>query len=209
MPIFADMPKGDATEILHKFVELPETARKTAILNAFSDNPEGRSPGSLSASELFVGLHLIDEAKYGIPLKKMIDCTNLCFQLKDIFSPKVLSIAIRQLVQYTPLPKLFMRTVIQTSKVAPQLTGFIVDVLVRLVGKKIWEDVRQWQGFLMCAKMTAPKSYPVLLQLPTPHLQAALQKLPDLKQPLSEFVQSERATAAKLPRTTLQVLGLL
>ena len=133
---------------------------------------------------------------------------NLCFQLKDIFDAKVLSIAIQHLVQYTPLAKLFMRTVIQTSKVAPQLKGFIVDLLGRLVGKKIWEDGRQWQGFLMCAKMTAPRSYPVLLQLPTPHLQAALQKMPDLKQPLSDFIQSETATAAKLPRNTLQVFGL-
>ena len=209
VPIFADMPKADAVAILPKFVELPETARKTALVNAFSKNPEGRSPGALSASELFVRLHLIDEAKHGIALKKLIDCTSLCFQMKEIFTPKVLSMAIQQLVQYTPLPKLFMRTVIQTSRVAPQLKGFIVNLLARLVAKKIWEDVRQWQGFLMCAKSTAPNSYPVLLQLPTPHLQAGLQRMPDLKKPLVEFIQQDRAIGAKLPRTTLQLLGLI
>lgn len=206
VPIFADMPKADAIDFMPKFVELPEAARRTAIANAFSADPGGRGPESLSASDLFVRIHLIDETKHGIPLKKLIDCTNLCFQMKDIFTPKVLSISIQQLVQYTPLPMLFMRTVIQTSKVAPQLKGFIVNLLARLIGKKIWEDVRQWQGFLMCASILS--AFPVLLQLPAPHLQAALKRMPDLKPKLCNFVQGEAGYAQKLPRTTLQVLGL-
>ncbi|QDZ17538.1 symplekin [Chloropicon primus] len=206
VPIFGYMPKADAIEVLPKFVELPETARKTAVVNAFTSDPEGLSPESLSASELFVRLHLIDEAKHKIPLKKLIECTNMCFQLKSIFTPKVLSISVQHLVQYTPLPKLFMRTVIQTANAAPQLKGFIVQLLARLVAKKIWEDLPQWQGFLMCASKLG--AYPVLLQLPTPHLQAAIQRMPDLKLKLNEFVQQDRVTASKLPRTTLQVLGV-
>jgi symplekin len=151
VPIFADMPKADANEILHKFVELPETARKTAILNAFSKSPEGRTAGAMSASELFVGLHRIDEAKHGIPLKKMIECTNLCFQLKEIFTAKVLSIAIQQLVQYTPLPKLFMRTIIIIKKEEKLSNEWLTSMLTSIYSK-LRDDNRQWQGFLMFYK---------------------------------------------------------
>lgn len=104
VPIFADMPKADAIDCLPKFAELPETARKTAILNAFAEDPQGRTEGSITASELFVRLHLIDEQKTGVSLKKLIECTNLCFQLKEIYNSTVLSVSIQQLVQVSPSP---------------------------------------------------------------------------------------------------------
>ena len=204
VPIFADMPKANAMDYLPKLVQLPETALKSAIVNAFSKDPNGRTPGSLAASDLLVGIHLVDE-RLGVPLKKLIECTNLCFQMKDIFTPKVLSIAIQHLIQQTPLPKLFMRTVIQTTNIAPQLKGFVVDLLAKLVGKKIWNDRSQWQGFLMCAKLTAPASYAIVMQLPVPSLQDALRRMPDLQQPLREYVQAHNAS--NFPKMAVQALS--
>jgi hypothetical protein len=42
---------------------------------------------------------------------------------------------------------------------------------------QIWEQENQWQGFIICIKKTAPKSYPVLLTLPPNKLEEALGKL--------------------------------
>ena len=98
-----------------------------------------------------------------------------------------------------------MRTVIQTTNIAPQLKGFVVDLLAKLVGKKIWNDRSQWQGFLMCAKLTAPASYAIVMQLPVPSLQDALRRMPDLQQPLKEYVQAHNAS--NFPKMAVQALS--
>lgn len=66
----------------------------------------------------------------------------------------------------------------QVLKVAPKLQGFVTDLCGRLVGRQIWSDASQWQGFLLWGRNTAPASYPVLLQLPPATLDAALARLP-------------------------------
>lgn len=63
----------------------------------------------------------------------------------------------------TPLPLLFMRTVITALKAAPTLRPFIADLLSRLVSRSIWLDRNQWRGFVMLVENNGRAFFPVRL----------------------------------------------
>lgn len=88
---------------------------------------------------------------------------------------------------------------------AAMLLQFVVSTLDTLVQKQVWADRRQWEGFLICAKETAPKSFPALLRLPRAALEEILGRMPDMRPPLLEFA-SRPEVSRSLPRITIQVL---
>jgi len=102
---------------------------------------------------------------------------------------------------------LFMRTVMQAISAFPALVDFVMEIMSRLVSKQIWKYPKLWVGFLKCAILTKPQSYGVLLQLPAPQLENALNKNPVLKVPLVEHA-SQPNVRSTLPRSSLVVLGL-
>ncbi|KAG8077627.1 hypothetical protein GUJ93_ZPchr0007g3940 [Zizania palustris] len=65
-----------------------------------------------------------------------------------------------------------------------------------------------WVGFLKLAYQTQPRSFDVILQLPPPQLDIALNKYPNLRTPLCSFV-NQRNMHNVLPRQTLKVLGFI
>lgn len=89
-----------------------------------------------------------------------------------------------------PLPTLLMRTVIQSLTLYPRLTGFVMNILQRLILKQVWRQKIVWEGFIKCCQRTKPQSFQVLLQLPATQLAEALAVCPDIKQPLLEHVQA-------------------
>lgn len=128
-------------------------------------------------------------------------------QLRDLFTPDALAVALQQMVEMVPLPLLFMRTVIQTATVAPKLHGFILDLLSTLVLKQVWKtDVKLWQGVLRCAKQLVPRSFPVYLQLPEAQLREALTQAPDLVAPLTMYA-STPAVRTTVPGATVALLS--
>jgi symplekin len=140
---------------------------------------------------------------------QIMDACSACFspQLRDLFTPDSLAVALQQLVEVVPLPLLFMRTVIQTATVAPKLHGFILDLLSKLVLRQVWKtDAKLWQGVLRCAKQMVPRSFPVYLQLPAAQLKEALTQFPDLVAPLTLYAATP-AVRSTVPGATLEVLG--
>jgi symplekin len=78
-----------------------------------------------------------------------MDACSACFspELRDLFTPDSLAVALQQLVELVRLPVLFMRTVIQTATVAPKLHSFILELLSKLVLKQVWKtDTKLWQA---------------------------------------------------------------
>ena len=67
--------------------------------------------GQIEASELMVSLHTI-EARDEKQIKAVIQAIYLCFKETDIFTHDVLAGVLQQLLDMTPIPTLFMRTVI-------------------------------------------------------------------------------------------------
>ena len=106
---------------------------------------------------------------------------------RAVYSRGVLSAALKQLVERTPVPRLFMLTVIYTLQLYPEAAGFAVEILGRLVSARVWEDDQLWQGFIICAEKTQPGSLQVLLGLSAEQLARVLEAKPVLRPRLVEF----------------------
>lgn len=187
------------------------------VVNAPLDKFQGALPRILQGSthsgpvltpaEALIAIHRIDPERDGIPLKKVTDACNACFELREIFTQQVLAKVLNQLVEQIPLPLLFMRTVIQAIGAFPSMVDFIMEILSRLVSKQIWKYPKLWVGFVKCALLTRPQSFGVLLQLPPAQLENALGRTPGLRAPLVAHA-SQVHIKSSLPRSVLAVLGI-
>ncbi|KAM7271711.1 hypothetical protein ACFE04_030925 [Oxalis oulophora] len=158
-----------------------------------------RSGPVLTPAEVLIAIHGIDPDRDGIPLKKVTDACNACFEQRQIFTQQVIAKVLNQLVEQIPLPLLFMRTVLQAIGAFPALVDFIMEILSRLVSKQIWKYPKLWVGFLKCAQLTKPQSFNVLLQLPPQQLENALNRSAALKAPLIAHA-SQPNIRSSLPR---------
>lgn len=205
IPILSFLPKEEISRIFPPLVNLqPDKfqAALTAVLQGSS-----HSGAVLSPEEVLIAIHGIDPDRDGIPLKKVTDACNICFEQRQIFTQQVIAKVLNQLVEQTPLPLLFMRTVLQAIGAFPALVDFIMEILSRLVSKQIWKYPKLWVGFLKCAQLTKPQSFSVLLQLPPAQLENALNRIAALKAPLISHANQPHVRSL-LPRSVLAVLGI-
>lgn len=96
----------------------------------------GDSP--ITPTELMVALHLIDASK--ADLKTVMKATSMCLSEKHIFTQEVLAVVLQQLMDQQTLPTLLMRTVIQALGSYPRLSGFVMNILQRLILKQVCID---------------------------------------------------------------------
>ena len=76
----------------------------------------------------------------------------MCFAEKKIYTEEVLATVMQQLIDVTPIPTLYMRTVIQSVTMYPKLTSFVVIMKQRLIGKQIWKYNKVWEGIIKCCQ---------------------------------------------------------
>jgi symplekin len=148
--------------------------------------------------------------------------------MTDVFRSEILAVVMQQILDEPVLPTLFMRTVsseqfpasvigsksfthvfkvIQAVKTYKSLTGFVsATLLSRLITKKIWTTPPLWEGFIRCAEIVAPSSFPVLLQLPKEQLRELVAKQPRLRGQLREFVQKKGGNPARAA-VYLEIIG--
>ena len=89
---------------------------------------------------------------------------------------------------------------------APTLREFTLGLLRTLARRQVWRmDPKIWEGFARCAKRSAPRSFPLLCELPPSALGEMLGKCPAMRQPLLEY---ERAPAVQsgISRAIMAVL---
>ena len=79
-----------------------------------------------------------------------------------------MTIVLQQLMEQKDIPLLLMRTVIQSVALYPNLIGFTMNILQRLIVKQVWKQKMLWEGFIKCCERTKPQSFRVLLQVPCP-----------------------------------------
>ncbi|XP_021906270.1 symplekin-like isoform X3 [Carica papaya] len=196
-PILPFLPRDEVLLIFPQLVNLPLDKFQLALprllqpylfRGKYSNSPQfqvlgqcflasSHSGQGLSPAEVLIAIHAIDPDRDAIPLKKVTDACNACFEQRQIFTQQVLAKVLNQLVEQIPLPLLFMRTVLQAIGAFPSLVEFIMEILSRLVSKQIWKYPKLWVGFLKCAQLTKPQSFGVLLQLPPPQLENALNRV--------------------------------
>lgn len=69
------------------------------------------------------------------------------------------------------------------------LVGYVSTTLLsRLITKKVWTNPQLWVGFMRCAKTIAPASFSALMQLPREQLKEILDKQPEMKPGLWQYV---------------------
>lgn len=89
--------------------------------------------------------------------------------------------------------------VIQAVTTYKSLVGFVSQTLLpRLVTKKVWTNAPLWEGFIRCAKVIAPASFGVLLQLPKEQLREVVDKQPGLKSGLRDYVTKKAGNKARV-----------
>ncbi|XP_022151495.1 uncharacterized protein LOC111019424 [Momordica charantia] len=199
------LPKDEVMMIFPQIVNLPGDKFQAALLRILQGS--SHSGPVLNPAEVLIAIHGIDPERDGIPLRKVTDACNACFEQRQTFTQQVVAKVLNQLVEQIPLPLLFMRTVLQAIGAFPSLVDFIMETLSRLVGKQIWKYPKLWVGFLKCALLTKPQSFNVLLQLPPAQLENALNKTAALKAPLVAHA-SQPNIRSTLPRAVLTVLGI-
>ncbi|XP_060674378.1 uncharacterized protein LOC107405425 isoform X3 [Ziziphus jujuba] len=163
IPILPFLPKDEVLLVFPQLLNLPPDKFQAAITRTLQGSPH--SGPVLAPAEVLIAIHGIDPDRDGIPLKKVTDACNFCFDQRQIFTQQVLAKVLNQLVEQIPLPILFMRTVLQAIGAFPALVDFIMEILSRLVGKQIWKYPKLWVGFLKCAFLTKPQSFSILLQV--------------------------------------------
>lgn len=66
--------------------------------------------------------------------------TSMCFMERSVYTQEVLAVVMQQLMDQNQLPTLLMRTVLQSLSLYPKLSGFVMNILQRLIVKQVIEN---------------------------------------------------------------------
>lgn len=131
IPVLNGLTKKEVIAALPKLIKLnPVVVRE--VFNRLL-GLHGESP--ISPTDLLVALHVIDTNK--AELKTVIKATSMCLQEKQVYTQEVMAVVLQQLMEQTPIPTLLMRTVIQSLGSYPRLSGFVMNILQRLILKQV------------------------------------------------------------------------
>ena len=202
VPLLGSFDAKRVKSLVPKLVGSAPEIFADALNRLTASNP----PRPLTAPEIIVALHDVDPARDGVPLKRIIDACGACFDRPDVFPAEALAAALQKMVESTPLPLLFMRTVIQAESASPTLREFTLGLLRTLARRQVWKmDPKIWEGFMRCAKRSAPRSFPLLCELPPTALAELLAKFPAMRQPLVAYATAP-AVQSGISRAIVAVL---
>jgi len=199
-PLVCSFDEERVRDLLPQFIHASSEIF-ASVLDTILSVPEEEAV--LSPVAILIAVHEVQVGQAGVTLKQLVDACSVCFDRPDVFTPQVLATALQQMVEFTPLPLLFMRTVIQAETIAPQLKEFTLGLLRTLINRQVWKmDQKIWEGFLRCLKRAAPQSFPLMVELPAPVFGDVLQKFPALKDNLRQF-----AAKSSVPKAIAAVLN--
>ena len=206
IPVLNGLTRQEIYAALPKLIKLNPGVVKE-VFNRLLGTGNASITGAMSPADLMIALHNIDSAK--CDMKTVIKATGICFQDKNVFSMEVLTIVLQQLMEQKDIPLLLMRTVIQSVALYPNLIGFTMNILQRLIVKQVWKQKMLWEGFIKCCERTKPQSFRVLLQLPPAQLRMLLDSAPDMREPLLEQVQGfTESQRQHVPASIMAVLRM-
>ena len=73
-------------------------------------------------------------------MKTIMKATSMCFMERSVYTQEVLAVVMQQLMDQNQLPTLLMRTVLQSLSLYPKLSGFVMNILQRLIVKQVIEN---------------------------------------------------------------------
>jgi len=194
IPVLGALTKSEVIEHLPELITLPKGQVKDVFYRLLgvqkghqvATSGQTGHVAPLTAVELLLILHKME----GTSVKPSIEAISLCLAEKQVFTFEVFATAIDEMLQLEKLPTLFMRTVLQALITHPRMASQIVNTLVKLIGRKIWEMDKMWHGFVMCCQRLKAKCVTILLQLPEEALLKIIQTAPDLNSYLAAHLDS-------------------
>lgn len=190
IPVLNGLTKKEVIAALPKLIKLNPIVVKEVfnrLLGTHNNDSGIPHTSPVTPAELLIALHNIDTSK--AELKTVIKATSLCFAEKQVYTQEILAVVMQHLMEMNPLPTLLMRTVIQSLALYPRLSGFVMNILQRLISKQVWKQPKVWEGFVKCCERTQPQSFAVILQLPAQQLAESLKMAPGLRTPLLAHVE--------------------
>lgn len=169
------------------FISIDPTQDEKSIALSFLAKAADRYGGST----ILVALHHISE----VPLRRMVEYIQLALTL---LKPDAIAAALTTMVSSddgTTLPPMLMRTLIQSVTLHRPLTGLVVGLLARLVGKEIWRDQpKLWEGFIRCVKTLGSSAHAAMIQLPPEQLGQVLVAIPEMRDAFLIYLKQQSAT---------------
>lgn len=171
IPVVAVMLRDQLVDKLPEFVRADDKIFMAALVRMgdrltrqallFRDEPDPEHPAlrGVTLCEQFVYLHKLDFAAAGILQKRYLDVIKLCLDDDEVFTDRVVMAGLdhmsgKFLSEEETLPRAFMRTTILVCSKHESLHSWICHVLLpRLIEAKIYNDLRQWEGWMRCAKL--------------------------------------------------------
>ncbi|KAF7418400.1 hypothetical protein HZH68_001053 [Vespula germanica] len=208
IPVLNGLTKKEVIAALPKLIKLNPIVVKEVfnrLLGTHNNDSGVPHTSPITPAELLIALHNIDPSK--AELKTVIKATSLCFAENQVYTQETVAVVIQHLMEMTPLPTLLMRTVIQSLALYPRLSGFVMNILQRLILKQVWKQPKVWEGFVKCCERTKPQSFAVILQLPPTQLSEALKMAPNLRAPLLAHVEAfAENQKAHIPQSIMDVI---
>lgn len=193
IPIINVLDKGEIEVQIPRIVALLDAPEaEDEVRGAFAAALQKMTP-----ADLLVVLH---NERAGLNATKA--AIRICFTMTTVFRSDVLANAMQRIVdqpQDTPLPKVFIRTIIQALKPYKSLVPFVANnIIPKLIGRKIWENPELWEGFSLLIRMLGQASFGALLQMPIEQIRQIIEKQPALKAPLKTFLANKPAARNSL-----------
>ena len=176
IPVVSVMKRDELVSKLAEFVDsdddifiaalakMSERLGRQALLFREEPEPENPTLKGLTLCEQLVYLHKLDFKAAGLPQKRYLDVIRLCLEKEELFSDRLVMSALDHmsgtfLTGTDELPLAYMRTIILVCTKHESLHNWICHTLLpRLVEGKIYQDKRQWEGWMRCAKMLEDNS---------------------------------------------------
>lgn len=169
IPVLSGMKRLDLEKYLPNFVSTEDNVFKASLqrmsermhkqMYSFREEPE-QDPKLLGMTlcEQIVFLHRLDFSASNIPQKRYLDAIRLCLEDDTVYTDRVIMAALDHIsvtfLNGEQLPLAYMRTLILTCSKHESLHSWICnELLPRLVEGKVYDDKRQWEGWMRCAKM--------------------------------------------------------
>lgn len=190
--VFPGLTREQAYTYFPKLLTLPQpTLRKITSLT-LSQVAGGKFP--LSPEELLVQLHLARLPNGAEALKEAAGWINMLFDdpSQAILKPDVLFPALISIVQTTPLPVLFFRTLLISINRLKAMESYALTLLTRpeIMEKNVWADDRHRIGFINACEKLLPGSISLVLNLPLDRFENVLKVKPTIKEAIRLRIQA-------------------
>lgn len=203
IPVVASMKRFHLVEKLPEFMAADDNIFMAALVRMgdrvtrqallFRDEPDHEIPilTGMTLCEQLVFLHRMDFIAVGIPQKRYLTAIRNCLEDDTVFTDRVVMAAMDYisgvfLSEKVELPLAYMRTIMLVCSKHESLHSWICHVLLpRLVEGEVYQDRRQWEGWMRCARMlekpgeSGVSSRDAIRQLPQEQLQIYRAKYPN------------------------------